>query len=94
MANPNPTQPLTHSQMGSTVHVPLTHYSTLSLPNNSTVGQTPPDEIRRLLSPFIEGASTRPLPDVVSDYAKTMRRVFEDAGEKAVVAWWKEKTNA
>jgi hypothetical protein len=88
---PNPTQQITHSQIGSTVALPLAHYSNLSLPNGSTVGQTPPEEIRRLLAPFIERASTRPITEVVGDYAKTMRRVFEDAGERAVTDWWKEK---
>ena len=80
-----------HSQLGSTIQVPLAHYSNLSLPNNSTIGQTPPDEIRRLLAPLVEGASTRPITEVVGDYAKAMRRVFEDAGERAVTDWWKEK---
>ena len=88
---PNPSQPLVHSQLGSVEQVPLAHYSSLSLPNLSTVGRTPPDEVRSLLAPFISGAATRPLPEVVRDYAKAMRRVFEDAGEKAVEAWWQEK---
>jgi hypothetical protein len=83
---------LTHSQLGSTTHSPHQH-ADLSLPNGSLVGQVDTETLRRLLAPFVEGAHTRPRLEIIADYAKELRRVYDTAGEAAVERWWKEKSS-
>jgi hypothetical protein len=61
----------------------------LSLPNGSTVEQTPTEELRRVLAPFVEGAHTVHRLQLVDDYAAALKRVHDVGGVKAVEAWWK-----
>jgi hypothetical protein len=85
-----PNQPLTHSELPSTVWSPHTH-SDLSLPNGSTCGQVSTELLRTLLGRLgIEGAHTKPRLEIISLYAAKLKQIHDAGGVSAVEAWWKQ----
>jgi hypothetical protein len=67
----------------------------LMLPNGSVVGQTDNETLRRLFAGLgIEGAWTRPRNELVADYVRVLKKVFDTAGNAAVTAFLESKKEA
>jgi hypothetical protein len=59
-------------------------HDNLQLPNGSVINQTDNETIRRLFAGLnIEGNWTRPRNELVSDYVRLLKKVFDDAGNAA-----------
>jgi hypothetical protein len=69
------------------MHAPGLH-DDLALPNGSTVGQTDNETLRQqLLKLNIPGAATEGRHIICQRYSETLRKIFNDAGSKAVDVW-------
>jgi hypothetical protein len=80
-------QPLTTSDMPSTVWSPHTH-ADLKLPNGSVCGSCPTEQLRSMLGRLgVPDAHTAPRLQIIDSYARMLKRIHEDAGSAAVDAW-------
>jgi hypothetical protein len=83
-------QPLTHSQLPSSVQSPHTH-ADLGLPGGGVIGQTPTEELRRILGRLgIEGAHSENRYALVDRYAAMVKQKLSEGGPVAVEDWWKK----